>query len=72
LGTKRGNGAKQLPCALAIFLSAFLLFQVQLLLGKQMLPFWCELARTLMFWFGHILERRDPDASSRPEALCRL
>ena len=38
-GIKRGNGAKQLPCTLAIFLSAFLLFQVQLLLGKQMLPF---------------------------------
>ena len=28
----------QLPFALAIFLSAFLLFQVQLLLGKQILP----------------------------------
>ena len=29
---------KQLPFALATFISAFLLFQVQLLLGKQILP----------------------------------
>src|SRR6266849_3448641 len=33
-----GSGARRLPFALAIFLSAFLLFQVQLLLGKQILP----------------------------------
>lgn len=39
LGMKRGNGAKRLPCALAIFLIAFLLFHMQMLLGKQMLPF---------------------------------
>src|SRR2546426_608305 len=33
-----GSRILQLPLALAIFLSAFLLFQVQLLLGKQILP----------------------------------
>jgi len=31
-------GARRLSFALAIFLSAFLLFQVQLLLGKEVLP----------------------------------
>src|SRR5260370_18903454 len=34
-----GSGAKPLAFAMAIFLSAFLLFQVQLLLGKEVLPF---------------------------------
>ena len=34
-----GNGARQLAFAAAIFLSAFLLFQVQLLLGKEVLRF---------------------------------
>jgi hypothetical protein len=33
-----GNGAAGLPIALAIFVSAFLLFQVQLILGKEVLP----------------------------------
>src|SRR5271157_6572666 len=32
------SGGAQLSYAIAIFLSAFLLFQVQLLLGKQILP----------------------------------
>ena len=34
-----GSGARPLAFAAAIFLSAFLLFQVQLLLGKEVLPF---------------------------------
>ena len=34
----RGSGISHLPFALAIFVSAFLLFQVQLLLGKEILP----------------------------------
>jgi hypothetical protein len=34
----QGQSVSQTPFALAIFLSAFLLFQVQLLLGKQILP----------------------------------
>ena len=33
-----GSNAGQLPFALAIFVSAFLVFQVQLLLGKEILP----------------------------------
>ena len=33
-----GSGAGRLPLAFAIFVSAFLLFQVQLLLGKEVLP----------------------------------
>src|SRR5216684_4068928 len=37
-GTNRAEGSR-LPFALAIFLSAFLLFQVQLLLGKEVLRF---------------------------------
>jgi hypothetical protein len=36
--TPKAYFASQTPFALAIFLSAFLLFQVQLLLGKQILP----------------------------------
>ncbi len=36
--TSKDQTVSQLPFALAIFLSAFLLFQVQLLLGKQILP----------------------------------
>lgn len=36
--TSPARSASQAPFALAIFLSAFLLFQVQLLLGKQILP----------------------------------
>jgi hypothetical protein len=35
---RTGKREKQLPFALATFISAFLLFQVQLLLGKQILP----------------------------------
>src|SRR5713101_1833152 len=35
---RNGKKEKQLPFALATFISAFLLFQVQLLLGKQILP----------------------------------
>jgi len=35
---RNGKKEKQLPFALATFISAFLLFQVQLLLGKQVLP----------------------------------
>src|SRR5258708_19718353 len=33
-----GNRGTQFPFAMAIFLSAFLLFQVQLILGKELLP----------------------------------
>src|SRR5258708_32416710 len=36
--TSKDQTVSQLPFALAIFLSAFLLFQVQLLLGKLILP----------------------------------
>src|SRR5260370_2305188 len=36
--TSKDQTVSQLPFALSIFLSAFLLFQVQLLLGKQILP----------------------------------
>ena len=58
----RGSGAGQLPFALAIFLSAFLLFQVQLLLGKELLPFFggapavwtaCVLVFQLLFLAGY-------------------
>src|SRR3984893_12824090 len=57
-----GSGAKQMPFALAIFLSAFLLFQVQLLLGKELLPFFggapavwtaCVLVFQLLFLAGY-------------------
>jgi len=57
-----GGGAGQLPFALAIFLSAFLLFQVQLLLGKELLPFFggapavwtaCVLVFQLLFLAGY-------------------
>src|SRR6266704_689744 len=34
-----GSGARPLAFAMAIFVSAFLLFQVQLLLGKEVLRF---------------------------------
>jgi hypothetical protein len=56
------SGAKQLPFALAIFLSAFLLFQVQLLLGKELLPLFggaasvwtaCVLVFQLLFLAGY-------------------
>ena len=56
------GGARQLPFALAIFLSAFLLFQVQLLLGKELLPFFggapavwttCILVFQLLFLAGY-------------------
>ncbi len=61
LGT-HGSGANQLPFALAIFLSAFLLFQVQLLLGKELLPLFggapavwtaCVLVFQLLFLAGY-------------------
>jgi len=57
-----GDAARQLPFALAIFLSAFLLFQVQLLLGKELLPFFggapavwttCVLVFQLLFLAGY-------------------
>src|SRR5690349_24579900 len=56
------SGARQLPFALAIFLSAFLLFQVQLLLGKGILPIFggapavwtaCVLVFQLLFLAGY-------------------
>src|SRR6266852_1067584 len=57
-----GSGARRLPFALAIFLSAFLLFQVQLLLGKEVLPLFggtpavwtvCVLVFQLLFLAGY-------------------
>src|SRR5260370_14433495 len=33
-----GNRGTQFPFAMAVFLSAFLLFQVQLILGQELLP----------------------------------
>ena len=57
-----GSGARQLPFALAIFLSAFLLFQIQLLLGKELLPFFggapavwttCVLVFQMLFLAGY-------------------
>jgi hypothetical protein len=56
------NGAKPLPFALAIFVSAFLLFQVQLLLGKEILPLFggapavwtvCVLVFQILFLAGY-------------------
>jgi hypothetical protein len=61
LGADAGGG-NLLPFALAIFLSAFLLFQVQLLLGKQILPVFggapavwtvCVLVFQLFFLVGY-------------------
>ena len=65
------NGNAGLPFALAIFTSAFLLFQIQLLLGKEILPLFggapavwtvCVLVFQLLFLFGygysHILATR--------------
>src|SRR6266852_344449 len=58
-----GSGARRLPFALAIFLSAFLLFQVQLLLGKEVLPLFggapavwtvCVLVFQLLFLAGYV------------------
>jgi hypothetical protein len=58
-GTK---GARPLPFALAIFISAFLLFQVQLLLGKEILPLFggapavwtvCVLVFQILFLAGY-------------------
>src|SRR5690348_8457347 len=57
-----GSGVRQFPFALAIFLSAFLLFQVQLLLGKELLPLFggapavwtvCVLVFQLLFLAGY-------------------
>lgn len=57
-----GRGVRRLPFALAIFLSAFLLFQVQLLLGKEVLPLFggapavwtaCVLVFQLLFLAGY-------------------
>ncbi len=56
------NSSVQFPFAIAIFLSAFLLFQVQLLLGKQILPIFggapavwtvCILVFQLFFLVGY-------------------
>jgi len=56
------NGARPLPFALAIFVSAFLLFQVQLLLGKEILPLFggapavwtvCVLVFQILFLAGY-------------------
>ena len=56
------SATRQLPFALAIFVSAFLLFQVQLLLGKELLPFFggapavwttCVLVFQLLFLAGY-------------------
>jgi hypothetical protein len=58
----RGSEIRHLPFALAIFLSAFLLFQVQLLLGKELLPLFggapavwttCVLLFQLLFLAGY-------------------
>src|ERR1700722_3860544 len=60
-GTK-DSGNAGLPFALAIFTSAFLLFQVQLLLGKEILPLFggapavwtvCVLVFQLLFLVGY-------------------
>src|SRR5690348_5643627 len=60
-GAKCPEGS-QVPFALAIFLSAFLLFQVQLLLGKSILPLFggapavwtaCVLVFQLLFLAGY-------------------
>jgi hypothetical protein len=57
-----GGAAKPLPFALAIFVSAFLLFQVQLLLGKEILPLFggapavwtvCVLVFQILFLAGY-------------------
>jgi hypothetical protein len=56
------SATRQMPFALAIFVSAFLLFQVQLLLGKELLPFFggapavwttCVLVFQLLFLAGY-------------------
>jgi len=56
------SGARQFPFAVAIFLSAFLLFQVQLILGKELLPLFggapavwtvCVLVFQLLFLAGY-------------------
>ena len=60
-GTGTG-GARPLPFAMAIFVSAFLLFQVQLLLGKEILPLFggapavwtvCMLVFQILFLAGY-------------------
>ncbi len=57
-----GNRGTQFPFAMAIFLSAFLLFQVQLILGKELLPLFggapavwtvCVLVFQLLFLAGY-------------------
>jgi hypothetical protein len=61
VGSRR-SGVAHLPFALTIFLSAFLLFQVQLLLGKELLPLFggapavwtaCVLVFQLLFLAGY-------------------
>src|SRR5258708_25138402 len=70
--TSKDQTVSQLPFALAIFLSAFLLFQVQLLLGKQILPMF---GGAPAVWTSCLLVRSEEHTSelqSPDHLVCRL